>query len=80
MRKNVEENNVSNKNMKNIFSCTCLSFRLYSVGCPPTPDGEGGGGQSVWYPSDSIGDLPEISLGRNQSSKSKLDQHQMLLE
>ena len=39
VRKNVEENNVSNKNMKNIFSCTCLSFRLYSVGCPPTDFG-----------------------------------------
>ena len=36
VRKNVEEHNVPNKNMKNIFSCACLSFRLYSVGCLPT--------------------------------------------
>ena len=41
MRKNVVENNVTKicKNMKHIFSCTCLSFRLYSVGCPPTDFG-----------------------------------------
>ena len=39
VRKNVEENSAEYKNVKRICFSTCLSFRLYSVGCPLTDFG-----------------------------------------